>query len=212
MVCQLLSLAVWGLPVRVGIESLLSSISAFSTDLKSIQTPHSLFRDFGADKTFTTRCSGARVQVLVQVRAPAFHLKITPEGYSRRQTKVLTTKSMIKRMGQCSGTAWAGRTGKAESAAVAVGSDRRPWGKPSTTLVILSTRVKKVLKGLWAVTSHWLQIFSSCELTSLMDFARTCHKTKQRSSLRSIFRYIFRYDISTYDAVTGFHYYILLEL
>ena len=38
--------------MRVGINSPVSSISAFSTDLKRIQTLHSLFRDFGADKTF----------------------------------------------------------------------------------------------------------------------------------------------------------------
>ena len=31
--------------------SALSSTSAISTDLKRIQTPHSLFWDFGADKT-----------------------------------------------------------------------------------------------------------------------------------------------------------------
>ena len=42
----------------------------------------------GADKTFTTRWSGGRVQVWVQVQAPACHLAITPEGCSRRQSKV----------------------------------------------------------------------------------------------------------------------------
>ena len=40
--------------MRVDINSQLSSISLFSTDLKRIQTPHSLFRDSGADKIFTT--------------------------------------------------------------------------------------------------------------------------------------------------------------
>ena len=40
-------------------------------------------------------CRG-RVQVWVQVRAPAGQLAITPEGYSRRQSKVLTPKSMAK--------------------------------------------------------------------------------------------------------------------
>ena len=49
--------------MRVDIVSAMSSISAFLTDLKRIQTPHSLFWDFGADKTFTTRWSGGRVQV-----------------------------------------------------------------------------------------------------------------------------------------------------
>ena len=34
-------------------NSPLSSILAFAKDLKQIETPHTLFRDFGADKTFT---------------------------------------------------------------------------------------------------------------------------------------------------------------
>ena len=74
--------------MKIRIVYLLASILASSTDLKSIQTPHSLLWDFGADKTFKTRCSGARV--LVQVRAPASHLAITPEGCSSNQSKVLT--------------------------------------------------------------------------------------------------------------------------
>ena len=52
---------VWGM--RIDIVSVMSSISAFLTDLKRIQTPHSLFWGFRADKTFTTRWSGGRVQV-----------------------------------------------------------------------------------------------------------------------------------------------------
>ena len=44
----------------------------------------------------------------------AGHLAITPEGYSRRQSKDLTAKSMAKLLGQHSGTAWAGRTGEHE--------------------------------------------------------------------------------------------------
>ena len=56
--------------MRVGIDSPLSSISAFSTDLKRIWTPHLLFWDFWADKTFTTRWSGGKVQFWVQVLAP----------------------------------------------------------------------------------------------------------------------------------------------
>ena len=39
----------WGIGVKI--DSLLSSISAFSTDLKRIQTPHRLFLDLRADKT-----------------------------------------------------------------------------------------------------------------------------------------------------------------
>ena len=52
------------------------------TDLKRIQTPHSLCCDFRGDKTFTTYWSGCRVQVSVQVWAPACHLAIG--GCSRR--------------------------------------------------------------------------------------------------------------------------------
>ena len=68
--------------------------------------------DSGADKTFTTHQSGGRVQVWVQVPAPASHLAITPKGDSRRQSKDLTTKSMAKLLGPHSSTAWAGWTGK----------------------------------------------------------------------------------------------------
>ena len=42
------SSAVWGM--RVNIVSAMSSILAFLTDLKGIQTPHSLFWGFRADK------------------------------------------------------------------------------------------------------------------------------------------------------------------
>ena len=81
-------------------------------DLKRFQIPHRLlFWGFGADKTFTTRWSGWRVQVWVQVQAPACHLAITPEGYSRRQSKVLTAKSIAELLGPRSGTARAGQTG-----------------------------------------------------------------------------------------------------
>ena len=53
--------AVW--QMRIATFSQLSSISAFSTNLKRIQTPHNLFWGIRADKTFTTRWSGGRVQV-----------------------------------------------------------------------------------------------------------------------------------------------------
>ena len=67
--------------------------------------------------------------MIVQVQASACHLAITPEGYSRGQSKVLTEKSKSKLLGPCSGTAWAGQTGTqtqgvSESAAVAAGRDR----------------------------------------------------------------------------------------
>ena len=55
-------------------------ISTNSCPLKGIQTPHSLFWDFRADKTFTTRWSGGRVQVWVQVWAPGCLLAISPKA------------------------------------------------------------------------------------------------------------------------------------
>ena len=55
---------------------------------KKIQSPHNLFRDFGAERNFPTLWSVGRAQVQV----PAGHLSITPEGYWRRQSKVLTAK------------------------------------------------------------------------------------------------------------------------
>ena len=42
----------------------------------------------------------------------ASHLAITPEGYSRRQSKDLTAISMAKLLGPRSGSACAGRTGE----------------------------------------------------------------------------------------------------
>ena len=64
--------------------TLLGSNLASVTDFKRIETPHSLCCDFWGDKTFTTRWSGGRVQVWVQVWAPASHLAISlkavPEG------------------------------------------------------------------------------------------------------------------------------------
>ena len=62
-------------------------------------------------QTFAIGLSGDRVQVWLQVQASAGHLAITPKGYSRlrRQSKVLTAKSMAKLLGQGSCTAWAGQ-------------------------------------------------------------------------------------------------------
>ena len=69
---------VWGMSLRK--VTLLGSNLASVTDLKRIETPHSLCCDFGGYKTFTTRWSGGRVQVWVQVWAPACHLAISPKA------------------------------------------------------------------------------------------------------------------------------------
>ena len=65
----------------------------------------------------------------------AGHLAITPKGYSRRQSKDLTAKSMAKLVGPRSGTAWAGVS---KLAAQAPGLDLHTWGKRATTLAILT--------------------------------------------------------------------------
>ena len=123
--------------VTVGIDSQLSSISVFSTDLKG-------FRADNLKKFTTHQSGGGRFQVWIQVRAPVCYLAIAPKGYSRRQSKVLTAKSTSVRLWPRSGTAWAGQTGEhktqsvSDLAAVAAGSDWLAWGKHATTLVILT--------------------------------------------------------------------------
>ena len=53
----------------IEIVTLLSLISASSTDLKRIQTPYSIFRDFRPHKTLQRyRVPGCRVQICLQVR------------------------------------------------------------------------------------------------------------------------------------------------
>ena len=70
------------------VQPVLSSILAFSKEFKPHTIYWTLFWGFGADKNSTIHGSGGRVQVWVQVWAPACHLAITPEGYSRRQSFV----------------------------------------------------------------------------------------------------------------------------
>ena len=54
----------------------LASISSFSTDLKRIQSPHNLFRDFRADWTFGQ---------VAEINKSACHLAITSEDFSNSQ-------------------------------------------------------------------------------------------------------------------------------
>ena len=73
----------------------------------------------------------------------------------------------------CSGTAWAGWTGKQKHSAVAAGRDRLTWEKSAVTLAIL--RVKKVLMlgKFWAVTSHWRHFLfhvKKCFLWNLQEY------------------------------------------
>ena len=126
----------------------LTAVLNFSVK-KRIQTPQSWFWDFGADKTSTTSWSEGRVQVWVQVWAPAGHLTIiiTPEGYSRRKSMVLNAKSMAELLGQRSGTALAAST---STGRLQVGRSR--WGQGlleedvlPLLLYWLISRVKKIL-------------------------------------------------------------------
>ena len=129
----IVALPIWGLSLEI--VSLLASISASTTDLKRFQTPHDLFRNIGAENTSTTLWSDGRVQVWVHIRAPAGHLAITAEGYSRIQktievfdckinSRALGPRVLGRRSGTASlsGTAWAGRTGKHKQRHSRVGS------------------------------------------------------------------------------------------
>ena len=71
---------------RVGNDSPLASISASSTDLKRIQTPHSLKRDFSADKTFTTSwsCGTAAAEFKFETK---FKRNFSPREASRLKFK-----------------------------------------------------------------------------------------------------------------------------
>ena len=126
----------------------LSSISAFSMDLKRIPTPHRLLWDFRAVKTVPSRLSGGWVQVWVQFWAPAGHLSITPVGYSRRKSKVLTAKSKTQLIWPRSSIPTGGRTGEHQLAselfpswqqsllaATAAGSEERVKQSCDTELV-----------------------------------------------------------------------------
>ena len=159
---------------------------------KKNSIPHNLLRDFGADKTSTTCWSGGRVQVWVQIRAPAGHLAITPEGYSRRQL-VLRVKFWLQNQWPSSwgrAPAQLGRVGLAsrrQSLQAATGSLEQ--NMPPFLRYWLTLRVKKVVMicKFRAATSH----FFSCEMKFSMELARTprsCCRPKPRSSLRSIFR------------------------
>ena len=79
----------WGLQTTECFASIPASKQHLQQTCKEFKlTCTVFFRDLRADKTFTTRWSGSRIQVRVHV----CHLAIKPEGYSRRQSKVLAEK------------------------------------------------------------------------------------------------------------------------
>ena len=148
--------------MRIDTVSVLSSNSTFLTDLKRIQTPHTLFWDFGADKTFTTSWSGCRVQVWVHCQVWA--LKSSGK-HSRRLFQKTIESFDCKINGQCSCTAWALRTGKIKHRAfpswlqsLLAATGLLKGNMLPLLQYWLSSRVKEVLM-LWryrAATSHFL--------------------------------------------------------
>ena len=88
------------------------------TDLK---TPHSLCCDFRGYKTFKTRWSGGRVQVWVQVWAPAGHLAISPKavpegnrrfrGQNQRPSSLGRSPALLARVGRASTNTGRSRVG-----------------------------------------------------------------------------------------------------
>ena len=76
---------------------LLHNFSIFNSPKNKI-TLHNVYLEISEQnlQNFTIDSSGCRDQVRVQVLALACHLTITPWSYSRRQSKVLTAKSMAK--------------------------------------------------------------------------------------------------------------------
>ena len=88
--------------MRVEIDSPLSSIWAFSIDLKRIQTQRSLFRDLGGDKTFTL------VRQQSSSLSPSLNPCLSSGGNRSRRLedtqRSLTVKSMAELLGVHSGT------------------------------------------------------------------------------------------------------------
>ena len=80
---------------------------------KRIQTPHSLFWDFWADKTSRTRWSGGRVQVWVQVRAPAGQWQSLPNAIPEDSRRFWLQNQWLSSLGHA--LAQLGRVGRARS-------------------------------------------------------------------------------------------------
>ena len=64
----------------------------------TVNVTRNFFGDFRADETFTIRWSGGRIQDWVHFEP--LLLAITPQGYARGQSKILTAKSMTQLLGQ----------------------------------------------------------------------------------------------------------------
>ena len=166
----------------------LGSHWASVTDFKRIQTPHSLRCGFGGDKTFATPWSGGRVQVWVQVWAPAGHLAISPKavpwgrGQNQRPSSWGRSQALLGRVGRASTN-----TGRFLFCGSHCGPRQGRLRKTYSHFCdLLSSRVNKVLMPckFRASTSAFLFIWNDI----LMELARCCFRPKPRPSLHSIFR------------------------
>ena len=133
------------------------------TDLKM----WSLCCDFGGYKTFTTRWSGGRVQVWVQVWAPACHLAISPKavpegnqrfrGQNQRPSSWGRSPALLARVGRASTMLHKHRAfpSRQQSLRAATGSLEK--NMLPLLLYWLSSRVNEVLMlcKFRAATSHF---------------------------------------------------------
>ena len=145
----------------------LGSNLASVTDLKWIETPHSLCCDFGDCKTFTTRWSGGTVQVRVQDWAAACHLAISPKAVPKGNRRFIGQNQRPSSWGS-SLALLAGRTGKHKHRAFTSRRQSLLTGSLEENMLPLlrywlSSRVNKVLMlcKFRAATSHF---FLSCAM------------------------------------------------
>ena len=173
--------------ILVGNHSQQASILASSTDLNSIQSPHSLSRDFRADQSFISCWSllGDRDQLWVQVQAPAGHLAISPEGHSRLEKTIKALSLSLKNQRLPLGAALRHSVGGSESVRQASTITRRfwvccsrCWKRPACfrnkgyhfcdTDLVRGSKLEKVLMSfnfeLWLVTGTDNRFFLSCEM------------------------------------------------
>ena len=194
VLCNIWCYTVLGMSLRK-VTSLGSNLASV-TDLKGIETPHSLCCDFGGDKTFTTwtRWSGG-IQVWVQVWAPACHLAISPKALPEENRRFRGRNHRPSSWGS-SPALLARRTGEHKHRVFPSRWQSRSLRAATGSLdenilpllqYWLRSRVNKVsmLCRYWGGTSHFL---FSCEMKILMELARSCCRPKQRPLLCSIFQ------------------------
>ena len=168
---------VWSMSIR-NLTSLGSKLASV-TDLKRIQTPRSLNCVFGGNKTFITRWWGGRVQVWVQVWAPAGQLAISskavPKGYRRFRGQNQwpsswgSSPALLERVRLASTNTWC-----SESAAVAAGATGSLQENMLQLLRYwLSWRFEKIvmLCKFRVATSHFFFMWNEISMESVRDVA-----------------------------------------